>query len=332
MLENAHLRAELVAGRHGRQPRPQADRPRDAGRAGQPARALRRRPVAFDAWDIDPFHLETRRDCAAGRVVRGRDASRRCAPRSRSSDDRRSEQMTQIVRLDAGSRRLEFHTTVDWHEEHTLLKVCFPLAVRAPNATYEMPFGYAERPTHYSTSCDRARYEVPGHRFADLSEHGFGVAAPDRLKYGYSCLRQRAARSACSARRGARIRRPTGPARVRLRAAAARRRLARRRAWSPRRVRFNAPLRWVDGQRLPDARSPRSTIRTSCSTRSSGRRTRTRSCSGCTRRTERAALRGCGSARRSASARLANALEEDGEPLDVDGRRRRAAVPPAPAR
>jgi alpha-mannosidase len=59
--------------------------------------------------------------------------------------------------------------------------------VRAPRAVYEMPFGYAERPTHYSTSWDRARYEVPGHRWADLSEHGFGVALLNDSKYGYSC-------------------------------------------------------------------------------------------------------------------------------------------------
>jgi alpha-mannosidase len=67
------------------------------------------------------------------------------------------------------------------------LKVCFPLAVRATSATYEMPFAYEERPTHYSTSFDRARYEVPGHRFADLSEHGFGAALLTDSKYGYSC-------------------------------------------------------------------------------------------------------------------------------------------------
>ena len=43
-------------------------------------------------------------------------------------------------------------------EEHVLLKVCFPLAVRAPTATYEMQFGYAERPTHFSTAADAAKY------------------------------------------------------------------------------------------------------------------------------------------------------------------------------
>ena len=67
-----------------------------------------------------------------------------------------------------------------------MLKVLFPVAVHAPNATYQMQFGHAERPTHYSTSHDLARYEVPGHRFADLSEHGFGVALLTDCKYGYS--------------------------------------------------------------------------------------------------------------------------------------------------
>ena len=94
--------------------------------------------------------------------------------------------MRQVVRLDAGSPRLEFHCEADWRESNTMLKVLFPVAVHAPNATYQMQFGHAERPTHYSTSHDLARYEVPGHRFADLSEHGFGVALLTDCKYGYS--------------------------------------------------------------------------------------------------------------------------------------------------
>lgn len=98
-----------------------------------------------------------------------------------------ASRLRQVVRLDAASRRLEFHTRVDWNESHRLLKVCFPLAVRASRATYETQFGYAERPTHFSTQRDAAQYEVPGHRFADLSEHGFGAALLTDCKYGYSC-------------------------------------------------------------------------------------------------------------------------------------------------
>ena len=145
-------------------------------------------PVAFDAWDIDPAHLETRRDAepaASCRVVTSTPLRVEIGFARRLGT---GSTMTQTVRLEAESRRLEFHTNVDWRERHTLLKVCFPLAVRAPNASYETAFGYAERPTHYSTSFDRARYEVPGHRWADLSEHGFGVALLTDSKYGYSCF------------------------------------------------------------------------------------------------------------------------------------------------
>jgi alpha-mannosidase len=144
-------------------------------------------PVDFDAWDIDPYTLRTRRDAQPAeswKVVTDTLLRAEVAFERRIGE---ASTVRQVVRLDAGSPRLEFHTTVDWHESHTLWKVAFPLDVRSANATYEMPFGYAERPTHYSTSFDRAKYEVPGHRWADLSEHGFGAALLTDSKYGYSC-------------------------------------------------------------------------------------------------------------------------------------------------
>ena len=93
--------------------------------------------------------------------------------------------MQQVARLDAGSRRLEFHTEVEWQEDETMLKVAFPVAVRSMEATYEMQFGHTARPTHYNTSLDLARFEVPGHKWVDLSEHGFGVSLLSESKYGY---------------------------------------------------------------------------------------------------------------------------------------------------
>jgi alpha-mannosidase len=145
-------------------------------------------PVHFDAWDIDPYTLATRRDARPADSHTLVTSSPLRAEVRFERELGEASLMTQTVRLDAGSRRLELHTTVDWYESHTLLKVCFPLNVRAPNATYETAFGYAERPTHYSTAWDAAQYEVPGHRWADLSEHGFGAALLTDSKYGYSCF------------------------------------------------------------------------------------------------------------------------------------------------
>jgi alpha-mannosidase len=188
VLENAHLRVQL-----SKNGQVASVLHKESGRETLAAPGNRLElydddPVQFDAWDIDPYTLGTRRDAPPAErhgVVSATPLRAEIAFEHALGE---SSRLRQVVRLDAGSRRLEFHVEVDWHESHTLLKTCFPLTVRSPNATYETPFGYAERPTHYSTSFDRARYEVPGHRFADLSEHGFGAAVLTDSKYGYSCF------------------------------------------------------------------------------------------------------------------------------------------------
>ena len=144
------------------------------------------RPTAFEAWDLDPFHLETRSDCPAATSAEVTLADPLRAELAFERPIGRRSRMLQTVRLDAESGRLEFQCAIDWHEDRRALKVRFPVAVHAPRATYEMQFGVVERPTHYSTRRDLAQFEVPGHRFADLSEHGFGVALLSAATYGWS--------------------------------------------------------------------------------------------------------------------------------------------------
>ncbi len=66
------------------------------------------------------------------------------------------------------------------------LKVEFPVDVRSTEASYETQFGVVRRPTHYNTSWDMAKFEVCGHRFADLSENGYGVSILNDSKYGFA--------------------------------------------------------------------------------------------------------------------------------------------------
>jgi alpha-mannosidase len=140
-------------------------------------------PTRWDAWELDPAHLDTRRELPGAE-----------GPTAVVEHPLRAEVvfergwLRQTIRLDAGARRLEVHSEVDWQERHTALKVAFPLAVHADEATYEVAFGAVRRPTHWSTRADLARFEVPGHRWADLSEHGFGVAVLTDCKYGYSAF------------------------------------------------------------------------------------------------------------------------------------------------
>ncbi len=81
--------------------------------------------------------------------------------------------------------RIDFQTDIDWQEKQILLKAAFPVAVHSGRATYEIQFGNVERPTHWNTSWDRARFEVCAQRWGDLSEGDYGVALLNDGKYGY---------------------------------------------------------------------------------------------------------------------------------------------------
>lgn len=137
------------------------------------------KPLFWSAWDVDPFAYETVRDLlppdsfeivssTSAKLVRSFGSSR----------------ITQTISLGAGLG-IRFETEIDWHEEDKLLKVAFPVAINSDRATYEIQFGHVERPTHYNTSWDIARFEVCAQKWVDISEGGRGVALLNDGKYGH---------------------------------------------------------------------------------------------------------------------------------------------------
>ncbi len=142
------------------------------------------RPLDFDAWDIDLFYEEKAYplyDAAKLRILEE-------GPVRATVEITRlylSSRITQRLSIWRHSPRIDIATEIDWHEHQTLLKTAFPLAINSTRATYEIQFGSVERPTHRNTSWDLARFEVCAHRWADLSEGGYGVSLLNDSKYGY---------------------------------------------------------------------------------------------------------------------------------------------------
>ncbi|OOC60597.1 alpha-mannosidase [Paenibacillus ihbetae] len=142
------------------------------------------RPTLWDAWDIDTRYEE---QPAGDAELIGKQLAHQGAVQDvlRFSWRIHESVITQDMILYHHDKRIDFQTHVSWNESHKLLKVSFPIDVVADKATYEIPFGTIERPTHRNTSWEQAQYEVCGHRFADVSEHGYGVSLINDCKYGY---------------------------------------------------------------------------------------------------------------------------------------------------
>ena len=86
----------------------------------------------------------------------------------------------------ADDRRIDFKNEAEWHDHHRVMKALFPVAVRSTKATYDIQYGHVERPTHFNTSWDYARFEVCAHKWADYSEDNYGVSILNDCKYGHS--------------------------------------------------------------------------------------------------------------------------------------------------
>ena len=142
------------------------------------------KPMNFDAWDIDLYYQQKMREITDLTVFEVKE----CGPLRLTLHlewKYGHSQIRQDVVLYGNNRRIDFQTEVDFHERQQLLKAAFPVDVRTTYATYDIQYGNVRRPNHWNTSWDQARFESVGHRFADLSEHDYGVALLNDCKYGY---------------------------------------------------------------------------------------------------------------------------------------------------
>jgi len=144
------------------------------------------KPVNFDAWDVDIFYSDKPMirsgELLSLQVVETGPVRSVVRIKRKIS----LSTITQDVILAAGSKRLDFETTIEWGDEkEVILKVAFPVNIRSDKARYDIQFGSVERPTHVNTPKDFAQFEVPGHKWVDLSENDYGVAVLNDCKYGH---------------------------------------------------------------------------------------------------------------------------------------------------
>ncbi len=141
-------------------------------------------PNNFDAWEIREYYKEKSYPIndfiSCEKVFDGE--------RSGLKIVRKFEKSTieQTILLYEHIDRIDFDTKLDWQTEHVLVKAFFPVDVNAEKATFDTQFGNLERPAHANTSWDKAKFEVCGHKFADLSDDSFGLSVLNDCKYGYS--------------------------------------------------------------------------------------------------------------------------------------------------
>ena len=106
--------------------------------------------------------------------------------RQRGRDDSRFEIRYEVCK---GIPWITMRFKVDWHAKHRFAKLYIPLSYYSEYAIYDQAYGWVKRRNPLSpnaTLAERAKWEVPGHMWVDVSRpDGTGIAVLDDGKYGY---------------------------------------------------------------------------------------------------------------------------------------------------
>jgi alpha-mannosidase len=140
----------------------------------------RDRPSKWEAWNLDAGYERSRTAAKpqSPSVVAGKLEIPFDAGRSRAT--------MQMSLLD-GEPFLRVEFVVDWRERQRLLRLENWLAVATDRVVYGAPHGCVTRSTRNETPQERAKFEVPGQRFAAVRDgDGAGLAVLALDTYGWS--------------------------------------------------------------------------------------------------------------------------------------------------
>ncbi|HVZ82720.1 MAG TPA: glycoside hydrolase family 38 C-terminal domain-containing protein [Terracidiphilus sp.] len=157
-----------------------------SGACGNQLQFFKDTPKDYDAWNIDPGTLDVppmvidRADSVAETTTASG------APAVTVTYHWQNSKFVQTISLK--SDEVDVENSIDWHESHILLKAAFALAASGPFATYEIPYGTINRATTRNNSWEKAQFEVPAQRWADLGDGSHGFSLINDSKFGYDAV------------------------------------------------------------------------------------------------------------------------------------------------
>lgn len=147
------------------------------------------KPLYWQAWDVEVYHFESRQELPSGTsqiIEQGPHVVSLMTETKISENSWIKTTISLAASIADQSSYIEMTSEVEWRETMKFLKVEFPVDITNTEASYETQYGIIRRPTHYNTSWDMAKFEVCCHKWADLSENGYGVSILNDSKYGFA--------------------------------------------------------------------------------------------------------------------------------------------------
>jgi Alpha-mannosidase len=157
-----------------------------SGACGNELQTFKDTPKNYDAWNVDPGTLDQTPTSLNRNATVELINAKTPNPEIRITHVWQNSKFVQTINLKGDM--VDIENDIDWHERHVLLKAAFPLAATSNFATYEIPYGAIDRPTTRNNSWEKAQFEVPAMRWADLGDGKHGMSLLNQTKFGYDAV------------------------------------------------------------------------------------------------------------------------------------------------
>ena len=124
------------------------------GEAGNKFVLFDDKPLYWQAWDVEVYHLDAREELRTTSVEISERGPNRVSivTKTKISDASWVKSTISLAAsIEGQPSYIEIESEVEWQESMKFLKVEYPVDIRSTEASYETQFGVVKRPTHYNT-------------------------------------------------------------------------------------------------------------------------------------------------------------------------------------
>ena len=138
-------------------------------------------PVKHDAWDIDLYYRDKKINAKPKFNIEIISNGQLFVQLRIHGALGNMSYMYQDILFYAHTKRIDFKTKIEWNEQHTLLKIAFPLNIDIRSIDCDMQYGYITR----DVKTDNAKFEFIAHKWVRGYDNFDSVAILTDSKYGW---------------------------------------------------------------------------------------------------------------------------------------------------
>lgn len=140
-------------------------------------------PADFEAWDV-PYDSEKEIRLTPKTVSLYENGPAMASIKLEYEFE--GSQIEMIARIYKGYDNVDLKFNLDWHTRRYNLRLQMPMDLLTRESNFEIAYGMITRHTTKNNAYEQAKFEVPYHKWLNLSEDNFGISVVNDSKYGCS--------------------------------------------------------------------------------------------------------------------------------------------------